>query len=89
MNRTSFLFGHRNGHHNTKLGHIIGQHKKYNSKLIYHIKIVEIVKLDTPNTQRHDCSLSWLSAGTSVESDQVKLVLWAQASSSLLSEMML
>ena len=28
MNRTLFLCGNRNGHHNTELRHIIGQHKK-------------------------------------------------------------
>jgi hypothetical protein len=28
------------------------------------IKIVERGKIDTPNTQLHDCSLSWLGIGT-------------------------
>ena len=37
-------------------------------------KIVEIGKCDIPNTHIHDHSLSWLSTGTSVKSDGVKLV---------------
>jgi len=40
------------------------------------IKIVERDKIDTPCTQIHDGSLSWLDTGTSIKSDGVKLVLW-------------
>ena len=50
------------------------------------INIVERGKIDTPNTQICDSSLSWLGTGTSVKSGWVKLVFWAQISS--LSEMM-
>jgi len=31
-------------------------------------------KIDTPNTHRHDRSLSWLDIGTSIKSGSVKLV---------------
>jgi hypothetical protein len=44
------------------------------------IKIVERGKIDTPNTQIHDCSLSWLGTGTSIKCGRVKLVLSAQIS---------
>jgi len=37
-------------------------------------KIVEIDKFDIPITHIHDRSLSWLSTGTSVTSDGIKLV---------------
>ena len=47
------------------------------------IKIVERGKIDTPNTQIHDPSLSWLGTGTLIKSGRVKLVL-----QSLFSEMM-
>jgi len=50
------------------------------------IKIVERSKLDTPNTQIHDHSLSWLGTGTSIKRGRVKLVLCAQTFP--LSEMM-
>jgi hypothetical protein len=50
------------------------------------INIVESRKIDTPNTQICDSSLSWLGTGTSVKSGRVKLVFWAQIFS--LSEMM-
>ena len=50
------------------------------------IKIVDIGKVDTPNTQIHDFSLSWLDTGTSITSGRVKLVIWTQ--SFPLSEMM-
>ena len=46
------------------------------------IKIIERVGIDTPNTQIHDRSLSWLGTGTSITSGGVKLVLGAQASPS-------
>jgi hypothetical protein len=39
------------------------------------IKIVERGKIDTPNTQIHDCSLSWLSTGTLIKSGGVNLNL--------------
>ena len=48
-------------------------------------KIVKRYKIDTPNKQIHDISLSWLDTGTSIKSGRIKLVLWAQAST--LSEM--
>ena len=43
-------------------------------------KIIERDKIDTPNTQIHDRSLSCLGTGTSIKSGRVKLILWAQAS---------
>jgi len=39
------------------------------------IKIVDRGKIDIPNTQIHDLSLSWLGTGTSITSGSVKLVL--------------
>jgi len=43
------------------------------------IKVVEICKIDTPDTQILDRSLSWLSTGTSIKiNGGVKLVWWAQ-----------
>jgi hypothetical protein len=48
--------------------------------------MVERVIIDTPNTQIHGHSLSWLGTGTSIKSDKVELVLWAQTFP--LSEMM-
>ena len=38
------------------------------------IKIVEIGKIDTPNTQIHGLTLSLLGIGTSIESGGVRLV---------------
>ena len=38
------------------------------------IRIVERGNIDTPKTQIHDCSLSWLGTGTLIQSDGVKLV---------------
>jgi hypothetical protein len=35
-------------------------------------------KIDTPSTQIHDRSLSWLGTGTSIKSGGVKLVLLTQ-----------
>ena len=43
-------------------------------------KIVERGKIDTPNSQIHDRSISWFGTVTSVISGGVKLVLWAQSS---------
>jgi len=43
-------------------------------------KIVERGKIDSPNTNVHDCLLSWIDAGTSMKSGGMKLVLWIQAS---------
>jgi len=48
-------------------------------------KIVERDKINTPNTQTHDRSTSWLYTSTSIKSGGVKLVLWTQTSP--LSEM--
>ena len=39
-------------------------------------KIVEKEKIDTPNTQIHDRSLSWLDTGTSILSVRNKVVLY-------------
>ena len=36
------------------------------------------VKIDTPYTEIHDRSLSWLGTGTSIKKYGVKQVLWAQ-----------
>ena len=37
-----------------------------------------ICKINTLNTQRRDCFLSWLGTGTSIKSGAIKLVLWTQ-----------
>ena len=50
------------------------------------IKIVDRGEIDTPITQMHYRSLSWLGTGTSVTSGGVNLVLCTQASP--ISEMM-
>jgi len=44
------------------------------------INILERDKIDTPNTQIHDCLLVWLGIGTSITSGGDNLVLWAQTS---------
>ena len=44
------------------------------------IKITEICKIDTPNTQIYNRSLSRLDTGTSTKSDRVKLVVFSQTS---------
>jgi len=41
-------------------------------------KIVKRATIETPNTQIHDCSYSWLSIGTSIESGEIKLALPVQ-----------
>jgi hypothetical protein len=41
-------------------------------------KSVERDKIDTPNIQVHDRSLSWLGTDTSIKSGGDKLVLWVQ-----------
>ena len=41
-------------------------------------KIIERDKVDNHNIQIHDRSISWLGTGTSINSGEVKLVLWAQ-----------
>jgi hypothetical protein len=41
-------------------------------------KIVERDKIDTLNTQIHDPTPSWVGTGSSVKSDGVKRILWAQ-----------
>ena len=39
------------------------------------------IKIDIPNTQIHDRSSSWLgTAGSSIRTGEVKLVVWAQTS---------
>ena len=38
------------------------------------INLVERLKINTPCTQMHDRSLSWLRTGTSIKSDGVKLI---------------
>ena len=80
--------------HNRKLRQCVVLEREKNKKKYHNvgtilksnIKIVERGQMDTPNTQLHDCSSSWISTGTSIKSGSVKLVLWAQAS--CLSEMM-
>jgi hypothetical protein len=47
-----------------------------NSKIKY--KIVTRDKIDIPNTQIHDNSLSWLGTGTSIANEGVKLVAWSE-----------
>ena len=42
------------------------------------MEAVERGKIDTPNTQIHDSSLSWVGTGTSIKSGGVRLVLWLQ-----------
>jgi hypothetical protein len=39
-------------------------------------KIIEKEKIDSPNTQVHDHSLSWLDTGTSILSVRNKVVLY-------------
>jgi len=41
-------------------------------------KILERGKIDTPNTQIHDNSLSKFGTGTAIKNKVVKLVLWDQ-----------
>ena len=46
------------------------KNKKYNTVGTIHksdIKIVERGKMDPPNTEMHDRSLSWLDTGTSIK----------------------
>ena len=53
--------------------HTVGIFPKFNRI------IVERGKIETPITQIHDCSLSWLGPDTSIKKNGgVKLVLWAQ-----------
>ena len=49
------------------------------------IKIVGKGKIDTPNTQIYDHSLSWLGTGTSIISGGAKLVSWDQDSCLLIA----
>jgi len=51
--------------------------KKYHTVGILksNIKIVEKGKVDTPNTQIHDRTLSWLCTDTLIKSGRVKLVV--------------
>ena len=42
--------------------------------------IIERDNINTPYTQIHDCSRSWLVAGTLIHIGIVKLVLWVQTS---------
>ena len=50
--------------------HTVGTVPKFNRKIQYR------GKTDTPNTQIHDNSLSWLGTVTSIKDGEVKLVLW-------------
>jgi len=52
------------------------KNKKYHTVRTVHNPIENRGRIYTPNTQIHDCSLSWLSTGTSIKSDGVKIVLW-------------
>ena len=45
--------------------------KTKNNTPKYNRKIVERGKVDTPNTQIHDRSLSWLVIGSSVKSENI------------------
>ena len=49
------------------------------------IKIVGRVKIDTPNTEIQDRSISWLGTGISIKSGGVQLFFWTQTA--LRSEM--
>ena len=40
------------------------------------IKITKRDNIDTPNTQLHNRSLSWLGTGTKIKSGEAKLILW-------------
>jgi hypothetical protein len=42
--------------------------------------MIERGKIDTHNTNIHDCSFSWLGRDTSIKSGSVDLVLWAKTS---------
>ena len=44
----------------------------------FNSKIIERRKLDNPNTQIHDLSLSWLGTGTPLKSGGITIVLWAR-----------
>ena len=44
------------------------------------IKRKENGKIDTPNTQIYDCSLSWLGTDTSIKSGGVKLLVQIHSS---------
>jgi hypothetical protein len=50
-------------------------------KILNETKNQERDKINNPNTQIHDYSLSWLSTGSSIKSGRVKLILWVQTSS--------
>jgi hypothetical protein len=61
----------------------LSEHFQKNTTLSEHFqnaieKTVEKDKIDTPSTQIHDRSLSWLGTGTSIKSGGVKLVLLTQ-----------
>jgi len=45
--------------------------------------VVEIDKIDIPNTHIHDCSITWLSTGTLIKGGGAKLVLWARSIANL------
>ena len=53
-----------------QLPHCTGTFPIYNRKIE-----VDRGKIDTPNTQIHDHSLSLFGTGTSIKNDRVKLVL--------------
>jgi hypothetical protein len=50
------------------------KNKEYHTIAKSNIKIVERGKIDTPNTQIHDTSLSWLGTDTSLKGGGVKVV---------------
>ena len=54
-------------------------HCRNNSKIKYQ-NCRKRHPFDTPNTQIHDRSFSWLYTDTSINSGRVKLVLWALTS---------
>jgi len=63
----------------SKKYHTVGTISKFNRK------IVESGTINIPNTEIHDCTLSWLSTGTSIKSGGVKLVLMPGKMGTILS----
>jgi hypothetical protein len=47
-------------------------------KLLNPIENVESGTIDTPNTEIHDHSLSWIATSSSIKRGGVKLVLWVE-----------
>ena len=66
---------------------VLKYHTVTTVRLKFNRKIAEKGKIDSPNVQIHDRSLSWLGTDTSIKSDKLKLVLLFQ--NSPLGEMIL